>query len=74
MKAIEEMTQIEYTRLENMVARALQTQRRCIRIDSATPLSDGIYNLRVIYRGLFPYRLITDGTTVFKITREVRKA
>lgn len=70
MKAIYDMTQFERARLENMVARALRTQRRFIRIDRETPLASGNVDLRVILRGGFVYRLITDGVKVFAIARE----
>ncbi len=74
MKDLREMTQFEYVRLESMVARALHTQRRLITIDKAMPLSDGNADLRVIMRGGFVYRLVTDGTQVFTVAREVRRA
>jgi len=73
MKDLRDMTQFEYVRLENMVARALHTQRRLIRIDTATPLPSGNADLRVIYRSGFVYRIITDGVRVFAVAREVLK-
>ncbi len=74
MKALKDMTQFEHERLESMIARTLHTHKRLIRIDSATPLSCGNADLRVIYRGGFVYRLITDGTQVFAVAREVKQA
>lgn len=74
MKDIKEMTQFERARLENMVARALYTQRRLITIDKATPLSGEKTDLRVIMRGGFVYRLITDGSSVLEVAREVCRA
>lgn len=71
MKDLLSMTQFERARLENMVARVLGTQRRMIMIDKATHLSDGNTDLRVIYRGGFVYRLITDGSNVLQVAREV---
>lgn len=71
MKDLRDMTQFEFARLEGMVARALHTHRRLITIDTVTPLSNGNADLRVILRGGFVYRLITDGETVFSIAREV---
>lgn len=70
MKDLLSMTQFERARLENMVARVLGTQRRFITIDKATPLSDGNADLRVVYRGGFVYRLITDGSSVLQVARE----
>ena len=74
MKALKDMTQFERARLESMVARTLHTHKRLIKIDSATPLSDGNADLRVIYRGGFVYRLITDGTQGFAVAPEVKQA
>ena len=74
MKAIKDMTQFEFARLESMVARSLHTHKRLITIDTATPLSSGNIDLRVIMRGGFVYRLITDGTQVFAVAREVKQA
>ena len=74
MKDIKDMTQFERARLESMVARTLHTHKRLIKIDSATPLSCGNADLRVICRGGFVYRLITDGTQVFAVAREVKQA
>lgn len=74
MKDIKDMTQFERARLESMVARTLHTHKRLIKIDSATPLSDGNADLRVIYRGGFVYRLVTDGTQVFAVAREAKQA
>ena len=74
MKALKDMIQFERARLESMVARTLHTHKRLIKIDSAMPLSDGNADLRVIYRGGFVYRLITDGTQAFAVAREVKQA
>lgn len=74
MKAIKDMTQFEFSRLESMVARTLHTHKRLITIDTAKPLSSGNADLRVILRGGFVYRLITDGTQVFAVAREVKQA
>ena len=74
MKELRDMTQFELARLENVVARALCTQRRFIRLDTAKPLSGGNADLRVLYRGSFVYRLITNGEQVFQVAREVRRA
>ena len=71
MKDLLSMTQFERARLESMVARTLHTHKRLIKIDSATPLSDGNADLRVIYRGGFVYRLLSDGSLVFAVAREV---
>ena len=71
MKALQDMNQFQRARLENMIARALGTQRRFIRIDKAMPLTSGNADLRVIYRGGFVYRLITDGVQVLQVAREV---
>lgn len=74
MKAIKDMSQFEYERLKSMVARTLHTHKRLITIDAATPLPSGNADLRVIMRGGFVYRLITDGTQVFAVAREVQQA
>lgn len=71
MKDIKDMTQFEYMRLENMVARALHTQRRLLRIDTAMLLPSGNADLRVVLRGGFVYRLITDGVEISAVAREV---
>jgi len=73
MKDIKEMNQFELKRLELLIARAMYTQRRLIRIDKSTPRSDGKTDLRVLYRGQFPYRVTTDGVKVYSILREIRK-
>ncbi len=67
MKAIKDMTQFEFARLESMVARSLHTHKRFITIDTATPLSGDNADLRVILRGGFVYRLVTDGTQVSQL-------
>ena len=74
MKDIKEMNQFEVARLENKIARALYTQRRLIRIDASTPLSDGHTDLRVILRGGFVYRLVWDGANILQVAREVGRA
>lgn len=74
MKDIKDMTQFERARLENMVARALHTQRRLIKLDTATPIANGKTDLRVILRGGFVYRLITDDSSVLAVAREVYRA
>lgn len=74
MKNILDMNQFERERLENMVARTLHTQRRLIRIDMAIPLPSGNADLRVIMRGGFVFRLITDGSSVLEVAREVCRA
>ena len=74
MKDLQDMTQFEYARLESMVARTLHTCKRFVTLDTATPLPSGNTDLRVILRGGFVYRLVTDGTRVFAVAREVREA
>lgn len=74
MKAIKDMTQFEFARLASTVARALHTHKRLITIDTAKPLPSGNADLRVIMRGGFVYRLITDGTQVFAVAREVKQS
>lgn len=74
MKAIKDMSQFEYERLKSMVARTLHTCKRFITLDTAKSLSSGNADLRVILRGGFVYRLITDGTQVFAVAREVKQA
>lgn len=74
MKDLQDMSQLEYLRLENMIARTLRTHKRLITIDTAMPLPSGNADLRVIMRGGFVYRLITDGTQVFAVAREVKQA
>ena len=74
MKEIEKMTQSEYMRLELLLARALGTVRRLIRIDKVEYLESGNAVIRVLYRKQFPYRMETDGKSVFSVLREIRKA
>lgn len=74
MKEIEKMTQSEYMRLELLLARALGTVRRLIRIDKAGYLESGNAVVRVLYRRQFPYLMETDGKSVFSCLREIRKA
>ena len=74
MKTLNEMTQFERERLENMVARAIRTKRYMITLDRLTPLSDGTADLRVIYRGGFIYRLIIDDKSVLQVAREASGA
>ena len=73
MKEIEKMTQTEYVRLELLLARALGTVRRLVRIDKAEYLESGNAVIRVLYRRQFPYLMETDGKSVFSVSRELRK-
>lgn len=73
MKELEKMTQTEYIRFELMIARALETQRRLIKIDKVEYLETGNAVVRVLYRRQFPYRITTDGKSVLKVLREIRK-
>ena len=50
MKEIEKMTQTEYVRLELLLARALGTVRRLVRIDKAEYLESGNAVVCVLYR------------------------
>lgn len=70
MKDIGLMTNAERARLENLIARALQTQRRCIRIDKAHYLPNGEAYLRVLYLRAFPYWFVTDGERIITYYRE----
>ena len=63
------MTQIEYERLMNTLARTLGTWRRYIRLVRSVPLGGGCVAHSVNWHGFY-YRITLCGDTVKEVARE----
>ena len=63
------MTQIEYERLMNTLARTLGTWRRYIRLVRSVPLGGGCVAYSVNWHGFY-YRITLCGDTVKEVARE----
>lgn len=66
-----DLTQMQYDRLLNTLARALQTQRRFVTLCGNIPLDGGKGAYIVKLRG-FCYRVTLCGEKVVEVAREVK--
>ena len=64
------MTQFQYDKLMNMLARALRTQRRFIELVRSVPLDNGNTAHSVKVRG-YRYRVTLRGDEVVEVAREI---
>ena len=65
------MTQIEYDKLMNTLARALRTQRRFIELLRSVPLSDGKTAYLVKFRGFYRYCVTLRGYDFIELARSI---
>lgn len=65
------LTQMQYERLLNTLARALHTQRRFVTLCGQIPLDGGKVAYSVKLRG-FGYRVTLCGESVVEVAREVK--
>ena len=65
------MTQIEYDKLMNALARAIHTQRRFIELLRSAPLSDSKTAYFVKLRGFYRYRIILRDYELVEVARSI---
>lgn len=65
------MTQFQYDKLMNTLAKALQTQRRFIKLVAYYSMADGAMAYTVNLRGYF-YRVILRGYNIVQVAREIK--